>query len=187
MITDLILKRRATIAFSPKPIEEEKITALFKAAQMAPSSSNIQPWRFIYATQDDKEQFQSIFDCLYPGNQRWAKNAFMLILSVAEMSYRYEDKDLSNKYAWHDTGTSMGMLMIEAIHLGLVTHAMGGYDAEKAQQILNIPKPFSPVAMIAVGYPGTTDGLPEDLVKREKSERKRKPLNEIVLKGKFEK
>jgi len=187
MIIDMILNRRSTVAFSSKPIEQEKITDLFEAARLAPSSSNIQPWRFIYATQEDKEQFQVLFDCLAPGNQRWAKNAYMLVLSVAEQSYEYKDVYQSNKYAFHDVGISMGMLMVEAAYLGLVTHPMGGYDPEKARKDLDIPEMFTPVAMIAVGYPGTTDDLPEDLIKREKSERKRKSLDEIVFRGKFKK
>ncbi len=187
MIIDLILHRRSTVAFSTKPIEQEKITELFEAAQLSTSSSNLQPWRYIYATQDDQQQFQLLFECLVPGNQRWVKNAYMLVLSVAEESYKYEDAYRSNKYAWHDVGTSMGMLMVEAAFLGLVTHPMGGYDAEKARTNLDIPEMFAPVAMIAVGYPGTTDGLSDDLVKREKSERKRKPLDEMLFRGKFRK
>jgi len=185
MITDLIANRRSTVAFSNKPIEQEKILALFKSAILAPSSSNLQPWRFIYATQEDKEAFQRMFDCLTPGNQRWVKNSYMLVLSVTEEKYKVEDVIRSNKYAWHDVGISTGMLMVEASYLGLVTHPMGGFDAAKARQSLNIPEEFSPVAMIAVGYPGTTDGLSEDLVIREKSERRRKPLNENIFWGKF--
>jgi len=181
MIIDLLYKRRSTYAFSKRTIEPEKIADLFEASHLAPSSSNIQPWRYIYATQDD-EGFQLLFDCLAPGNQRWVKNAYMLILSVAEMSYMREEASHINKYAWHDTGVAMGMLLVEAAHLGLVTHPMGGFDPEKAQSNLNIQEPFSPVAMIAVGYPGTTDGLPEDLIKREKTERKRKPVGELVRK-----
>jgi nitroreductase len=187
MIIDLILNRRSTVAFSSKPIEQEKIKDLFEAARLAPSSSNIQPWRFIYATQDDKEQFQLLFDCLAPGNQRWVKNAYMLVLSVTEESYKYKDVYQSNKYAWHDVGTSMGMLMVEAVYQGLVTHAMGGFNHEQARLKLDIPELFSPVAMIAVGYPGTTDGLSEDLIQREKSERKRKSFDEVVFRGKFKK
>ena len=185
MVIDLISKRRSTYAFTTKSIEQEKLNSLFEAAHLAPSSSNMQPWRYIYATQENPEEFKLLFDCLSEGNQRWVKNAFMLILSVAEMSYTYKNEHFPNKYARHDVGTAMGMLMIQAASMGLVTHPMGGFDPEKARINLQIHEPFEPVAMIAVGYPGTTEGLPEDLVKREHSERKRKPLDEIVFRGKW--
>jgi nitroreductase len=186
MIHELIFNRRSAYAFSAKPLEKEKIKELFEAAHLAPSASNIQPWRFIYATRDDANEFNLLFDCLDEGNQRWVKNTYMLMLSVAEITYTYKNEQRQNRYARHDVGTALGMLMVQAASLGLVCHPMAGYNLEKARQNLNIPEFFEPVAMIAVGYPGEIDILPEDLKKRQTSPRNRKPLNEVVFKGKFQ-
>jgi nitroreductase len=183
MILDPIKTRRSVLAFSTKPIEEGIVRTLFEAAQLAPSSNNNQPWRFIYATQDNPEEFKTLFDCLVEGNQRYVKNAYMLVLTVAEMISSY--KNTPNKYAWHDTGMASILFMIQAQSLGLHTHPMGGYDAGKATAVLHIPEPFQPVAMIAVGYPGQIQDLPEDLQKRQLSPRNRKPLQEVLFKGKF--
>jgi nitroreductase len=185
MINDLISKRRSVFAFSTKPIEQEKINAIFEAAQLAPSSMNVQPWRYVYATQDNKEEFKVLFDCLAETNQRWAQNAYMLVLSVTELSYVHNNKEHVNKYAWHDVGAAMGMLMVQAASLGLVCHPMGGFDAEKARKDLKIQELFAPVAMIAIGYPGNIEELPEDLKIRQQTPRNRKPLSEVVFKGKF--
>ncbi|HEY4789617.1 MAG TPA: nitroreductase family protein, partial [Bacteroidales bacterium] len=187
MILNDIQTRRSVLAFSLKPIEPEKLTAIFDAAHLAPSSGNNQPWRFIYATRDNPEEFKLLFNCLAESNQRWVKNAYGLILTIAEMISTYKDKSYPNKYAWHDTGMATALLMIQAQALGLNTHPMGGFDAEKAKADLHIPEPFQPVAMVAIGYHGNVQDLPEDLMKRETSPRNRKSLEAFVFRGKFEK
>ena len=183
MILDSINNRRSVFAFSNRPVEEEKLQVLFEAAHLAPSSSNNQPWRFIYATQDNPEEYKRLFDCLMEGNQRWVKHAPVLILSMSEMISSY--KNTPNKYAWHDTGMASVLLMVQAQALGLNSHPMGGFDPDKAKRDLQIPDPYQPVAMIALGYPGNVADLPEDLMKRQTSSRNRKPLEEIVFKGRF--
>lgn len=183
MILDPIITRRSAVAFSRRPVEKEKLTAIFEAAQLAPSSNNTQPWRFIYASQENPEEFKALFDCLMEGNQRWVKNASVLVLTIAETISSY--KNLPNKYAWHDTGMASVLLMVQAQALGLHSHPMGGFDAEKARIDLRIPEPYQPVAMIALGYPGSINDLPEDLQKREASPRNRKPSEEMVFRGKF--
>jgi nitroreductase len=183
MLLNSIADRRSVLAFSNKPVEEEKLKTLFGAAQLAPSSSNNQPWRFIYATREKPEEFDRLFNCLMEGNQRWVTNASVLIVTVAETISSY--KNLPNKYAWHDTGMASVLLMVQAQALGLWSHPMGGFDPEKAKIDLGIPEPFEPVAMIALGYPGNADDLPDDLRKRQQSPRNRKPLDEVVFRGRF--
>ena len=73
--------------------------------------------------------------------------------------------------------------MLRAVDLGLSIHPMGGFDPEKAKQTFSIPAPYEPVAMLALGYKGNSDDLPEDLLKRETAERVRKPLNEFAFKN----
>lgn len=183
MIIEPIFNRRSVMVFSSQQVEKDKLEEVFKAAQLAPSANNTQPWRFIYSTSDNKEEFNLMFSCLAEGNQRWVKDVPVLILSVAETISQY--KNQPNKYAWHDIGLATSMLLIQAQALGLKTHVMGGFDADKAMELLEIPEPYQPVAMIALGYHGNPDDLSEDLKKRELSPRNRKPSNEVVFKNKF--
>jgi nitroreductase len=60
---------------------------------------------------------------------------------------------------------------------------MGGFDKDKAKAELNIPQGYEPLVMIALGYPGTPDQLPETLRERELAPRVRKPLDEFVFEG----
>lgn len=186
MIIDAINQRKSGFAFSSKSIEPEKLEAIFEAARLAPSSMNVQPWRYIYANHDEPE-FQLILDALFDGNKKWAKDAATLVLSIAEIEYTYNDKLYKNAYAWHDTGMADILLMVQAVSLGLATHPMGGFDHQKAIQNFNLPKEYEPIAVIAIGYKGDETQLPEDLLKRQKAPRTRKPFNDVVFRGGWKK
>ena len=41
------------------------------------------------------------------------------------------------------------------------------------------------MAMMAIGYPGDPESLPEDLRAKELAPRQRKPIREFVFSGKF--
>lgn len=180
IINELLRKRYSPLAFDKKAVEEVKVMRLFEAARWAPSSRNEQPWRFIYATVDDSQAFQAMFDCLFDGNKIWAKNVPLLILSLSKSVSSFNGKP--NPYALHDTGMAVGNMLTQATDMGLFVHQMGGYDKEMARKRLDIPAEYEPVAMIAVGYKGNADDLPEELHEREKAERTRMSLDEIIHK-----
>ncbi|WP_237151162.1 nitroreductase family protein [Pontibacter actiniarum] len=182
-IHTLIEQRWSPRAFSDRPVREEQLEALFEAARWAPSAMNEQPWRFIYATSDNRESFERLANCLVAGNS-WAKNAAALFITVAKKSYDFNGNP--NGHAWHDVGLATGNLLLQATDLGLHVHLMGGFDAAKAREVLGIPEGFEPVSMGAVGYVGEPESLPENLRERELAPRVRKPLNELVFKGHWE-
>ena len=51
-----ITDRISPYAFSEKAIDDKSLELLFEAARRAPSSFNEQPWRFIYARKEKKEE-----------------------------------------------------------------------------------------------------------------------------------
>ncbi len=185
MIIDAINQRKSGFAFSEKSIEPDKLDVIFEAAGLAPSSMNLQPWRYIYANHDEPE-FQLILDTLFDGNRKWAKDASTLVISIAQVEYTFKEKLYKNDYAWHDTGMADVLLMVQAVSLGLATHPMGGFDHQKAIQNFSLPKEYEPVAVIALGYKGDETKLPEDLLRRQNAPRKRKAITEIAFKGKFQ-
>ncbi|HCT30187.1 MAG TPA: nitroreductase [Bacteroidales bacterium] len=181
MIIEAINKRKSWLAFSERNIEPEKLEAIFEAARLAPSSMNIQPWRFVYANHNEPE-FQLILDTLAEGNKRWARDAATLVLSIAQTEYMHNDKLYKNAYAWHDTGMANILLMVQAAELGIESHPMGGFDHLKASQNFNLPKEYESVLTIALGYRGDENSLPEDSLKRQNAPRKRKPIEEVAFK-----
>jgi nitroreductase len=85
----------------------------------------------------------------------------------------------------HDVGLASENLVLEAVALGLVAHQMAGYDADRARNEFQIPDGFTPMAMIAIGYPlaGSLENLDEKLRQKELAPRTRKPAAEIAFSG----
>ncbi|HBH80443.1 MAG TPA: nitroreductase, partial [Nitrospira sp.] len=152
-------------------------------ARWAPSSNNEQPWRFIVATKDQETDWTRLFDCLVEGNRRWAFRAPVLVLSVASMNF--QDNGRPNRHAFHDTGLATQNLVLQAAVHGLMARQMAGFDLEKTRTDLQIPSGYEPVAIIAIGYPGNPDVLPERLRERELQPRSRRPIEEWTFSGQW--
>jgi nitroreductase len=180
-VHDVVSERWSPRAFSDKPVPPEVLLSLFEAARWAPSSSNEQPWAYIVATRDDPENFAKLVDVLVPGNSIWAKNAPVLALAVAQLAFAKQGTP--NRNAQYDVGAASAWLTVEATSRGLLVHQMAGYDAEKARQVFAIPAGWEPIAVMAIGYPGDANTLPENLREREAAARTRKPLAKFVMTG----
>jgi nitroreductase len=177
-IHELLVNRRSPRAFSEQRVEPAKLLSLLEAARWSPSSANEQPWRFIVATKDDSRVFSALAESLVEGNRRWAERAPLLILALAQSTYTKTGTPY--RHSWYDLGQSVALLSVQASALGLAVHQMGGFDAEKARQLLSIPEGFEPVVVFAVGYPDQPATLPEHLQKREEAPRSRKLLQDFV-------
>ena len=178
-----IQERRSRRAYSDTPIEQEKIKSLFEAARWAPSSNNEQPWTYIYATKDQTELWYKLLHLLNASNQVWAVNAQLLILSLARKNFIRNDQP--NGSAKYDLGGANGFLSLQATKLGLNVHQMGGYDRQKAKEVLNIPDTYELGVMMAIGYLGDIENLPENLKQRELSPRERYVQSEFVMNKSF--
>jgi nitroreductase len=178
-----IQQRRSSRAYSNQAVEPEKIRSLFEAARWAPSSVNDQPWFYLYATKDQPELWTKIFDTLNDGNKSWVKNAPLLIVSLASRKFKRNDRP--NASAKYDLGCANAFLSLQATELGLNVHQMGGFDRQKAIEILNIPDVFELGVIIAVGYPGNPEALPENLQQREQAPRVRYRQKEFVMNHTF--
>jgi len=177
----LLERRYSPYAFSPRPVEPEKLRQLFEAARSAPSCYNEQPWRFVAARREDSEGFGRLLDTLVEQNRAWARNAPVLVLSVAKVEFTHNGQP--NRHAWYDVGQAAAYLTLQATELGLYVHQMGGFDPVKARQFLNIPEGYEPAAMMAVGYPGESESLPEALRQSDSTRRPRKPLDTLFFEG----
>jgi nitroreductase len=180
-LNEIVRERWSPRAFSDKVVPPEALRSLFEAARWAPSSSNLQPWSYLVATQDDPENFAKMLSTLVEFNAGWAKQAPVLVLSVAQVK---TPKDSApNRHALHDVGSATAQLTFEANSRGMLVHQMAGFDVEKAREVFGIPRDWEPVAAMAIGYPGDPQALPERLRERELAPRTRKPLNEFVMTG----
>jgi nitroreductase len=182
-ILDLLRKRWSPRAFADRAVEPTKLQSLLEAARWAPSSSNEQPWSFIVATKDNAQEFDRLLACLFEKNQTWAKNAPVLMVSVAAKNFAQSGKP--NRHYFHDVGLAVSQMIAQATALDLYVHQMAGFSPEKARETYHIPETHDPVAAIAIGYLGDPNSLPDDLRERELKATTRKPLNEFVFTGKW--
>lgn len=173
------IERWSPRAFSSEEISEENIKTLFEAARWAPSCFNEQPWRFVYARrQDDLKRFRST---LGEGNQIWANRAPLLVLVFSKKHFTQNGK--LNRWSAFDTGAAWMSLALQANQLGLYSHAMGGFDADKALELTGLdPDEYSSVCAVAVGKLDDVNELPDALRERE-SPSDRIALNEIMFEG----
>jgi nitroreductase len=180
-----IQERRSRRAYSDKPIEQDKINSLFEAARWAPSANNSQPWRFIYAKRDS-QHWQRFYALLNEKNQLWASNAAVLIVLISKTTHVRKGATEATPLRSHslDAGAAWASLAFQAEYKGWRTHAIGGFDREKAREVLNIPQGFHVDVAIAVGKQTDLSTLAEEFQQREQPST-RNPLSELVAEGEF--
>jgi Nitroreductase len=180
-IEPVILRRWSPRAMSGEPLEDREIRMLFEAARWAPSSYNEQEWRFLYARRDTP-QWRTFFDLLVEGNQAWCHRAALLVLIAAKRTFTLNGKP--NSVHLFDCGCAFENLAIQGTAMGLIVHAMAGYDPDKARISLRLPDDYVPAAMFAAGRPGNPEELPEGFRETEIPSG-RKSLEEITCEGPF--
>lgn len=174
-IHDQFINRWSPRAFLDKEVPEELLFSALEAARWAPSSRNIQPWRFIIArTKEDRAKFHSF---IMDGNRIWCETAPAFVLFISE-------KD-GGPHTF-DTGTAFGYFTLQALENGLSTHPMGGFNKDKAREILGIPDKYELHTVVAVGYQGDKTTLTPELQEREVPS-PRRSLQASVSEGTFTK
>ncbi|MDD5569520.1 MAG: nitroreductase family protein [Bacteroidales bacterium] len=171
-----IKERWSPRAFSEEKINKEDLIAVIEAAHYAPSCFNEQPWRFIIAYEE--EDLKIMRSVLTEKNQLWANKAPVLILILSCKYFSANKK--GNSWNKFDAGTAWGFLSLEAQRRGLITHAMGGFDAEKARKDLKIPDEYDIIAAVAFGKMGNINSLGESFRKNEQPGI-RKSVEEIIF------
>lgn len=184
-VHELIQSRWSPRAFDAgKEISDDDLFALLEAARWAPSCFNDQPWRYIVCVKaKDESGWQNAFATLVEKNQQWAKNAPVLMLAIAMPNFNHNGKP--NRWAMYDTGAASVSLCLQARALGLIVHQMGGFDADKARAVFNIPEDCQPMAMMALGYQADAEILSDDFKEAELAARSRAALEERFYFGKW--
>jgi len=178
-----LLDRWSPRSFADRAPEADKLRSMFEAARLAPSAHNSQPCRFLLGRKGHGPLHDRLFDCLDDHNKVWAHSAPVLILaSVTRRRFSQATGEfVAYSHALHDLGLAVMSLIVQGQGLGLHCHPMAAFDPDKAQEMFAIPPLFMPGMMIAVGYLGSADALPDDLRVRETAARTRRPLEELVF------
>jgi nitroreductase len=184
-VSALFLQRWSPRALTGEPIPDDVLFQLFEAARFAPSSYNSQPWRFVYVKRG-APAWPKLFAALSDRNQAWACNASALILVASKPNFTPpgQSEEIASRSHSFDAGAAWASLAFQAALLGWSTHALGGFDIEKAREATAAPKTYHLEAIIAVGKRADKSVLPESLQAIEKPNARR-PIADFVFADTF--
>ena len=180
-VLDLLRKRSAYRAITPRSVEKDRLHAMLEAAQLSASCMNNQPWRFLVL--DEPDALEKGRRALADGNY-WAKTAPVLIigLSRADLDCRPAD---GREYYLFDLGLATQNLLLQATEFGLVARPMAGFRPAVIQEGFNIPESYTILIMIAVGWEGDLSTLKENHQKVSVAPRTRNPLEDNFFFNQF--
>lgn len=184
-IDPIFTERWSPRSFVPQAMSDADLMKMLEAARFAPSASNMQPWRFVYAHRGTPE-FDKILSVLIDFNSAWARNASVLMLIFSQKTTKARDTGEEKPAYSHafDAGAAWMSLALQAHLLGYHAHAMGGVLHDKAMEIFNVPASYRLEVAVAIGTKGEKEQLPEHLLVRE-APSDRKPLSELAGNGIF--
>ena len=153
-----------------RTIEEEKLQAVLKAAQLAPSACNGQPYKITVCKGETAKAVASA--CAGMGLNKSAPQAPVQLV-ISEMPYTKSAalgaKLKKNDYRSIDIGIVAAYITAEAAAQGLGTCILGWLDDSKIRQLCDLDQPVRLV--ITLGYASEDDKL---------RTKKRKDLDELV-------
>jgi nitroreductase len=181
-VHELIRHRWSPRAFDPaRAVPRADLLRLFEAARWAPSSLNEQPWRFVVVIREQSpDAWEAVAASLSPANRSWAAAAPVLVLAVVRLTL--ERNEQPNPLAWYDAGQAVALLTLQATAQELSVRQMEGFDHEHARRACDVPEGFDPIVMMAIGYAGDPESLPNDKHRvAERTPRRRKAVDDFVF------
>jgi len=132
-------------------VAPEIVERILRAALLAPSAGNCQPWHFFVVR--DAEIKELLAEAA--GGQRFVAEAPVVIVVCAEparSSARYGSRG-SSLYCLQDTAAATEHILLAATASGLGSCWVGAFSERAAAQALRLPGHLRPVAMVPIGYP----------------------------------
>lgn len=161
-------------------ISDAEINELLTIATKSPSSSNLQPWRFLVVT--DSELKAKLVPIAFNQQQVAEASAVIVIMADLEMyklseqiyesaaAAGYMSEEVKNnmianstrmysslpaerlkEIAVFDTGLAAMQLMLAARAKGYDTVPMGGYNRNQVKELFGIPERYLPTLMLPIG------------------------------------
>jgi len=147
-----IHNRKSVRAYTNQAVPKEKVEVLLKAAMVAPSSRDNQPWLFYVVT--NRETLNKLAERL-PSAQMLAK-APMAIIVCGDNAKNIKQPDQALNWALDCSAASQNLLLAaESEGLGAVWTGVFPYKdrVKVVQDVLQLPENIVPLNAIPIGYP----------------------------------
>lgn len=150
---EAIMTRRSIRSYQGRPVSEEDLERLLRAAMAAPSARNEQPWHFIVAR--DPAVKDRIPD--YHPYAACVREAPLAILICADL-----EEETRRDYWEQNCAAAVENLLLAARALGLGTVWLGVYPREDRvagmRELFALPDQVMPFCVIPLGYPAEEPG-----------------------------
>lgn len=160
-----IMTRTSIRQYQDRPVEQEKVEQLLRAAMAAPTAVNKQPWHFYVL--NTKEAINRLADASLRGGDM-VRSAALVIVVCGDMDKALEGK--AREYWIQDTSAATENLLLAAHALGLGAVWTGVYPmkerVEMTTKVLSLPENLVPLCTILIGYPAESP-TPKDKWKPE--------------------
>ena len=163
--------RRSVRSYRPDPVDTEVLRGVLRAASLAPSACNRQPWKFVVVTEEPRRRALGV-----AYNREWFWTAPAIVAVCVEPSAGWVRPFDGKSYAFVDGAIAMDHLTLAAAAAGLGTCWIGAFEPEAAASALGLPDGWEIVAMTPVGYPA-----PETNPRT----RSRRPLGESLVRERW--
>lgn len=158
-VLECIRTRRSIRLYLSVPIEWEKIGSVLEAGRLAPSSGNLQDWKFIVVTDAGlrKEIAKISMEAL------WMETApvHIVVCADTEKNKRFYGIRGERLYSVQDCAAAVMSMCLAAHTVGLGTCWVGAFDEHALSRLLDIPEQIRPQAIVTVGYPDEKPEMPK--------------------------
>jgi nitroreductase len=148
---EAILTRRSVRKYDSRPVADELVTELLRAAMAAPSAGNQQPWHFIVVR--DRALLDGIAD-FHPYGAM-TRQAALAIVVCADL--RLEQRP---GFWVQDCSAATQNLLLAAHARGLGAVWLGVHPrperVEATRALFSLPEHVVPLAIVPLGYPAET-------------------------------
>ena len=162
---DVITERYSVRGYLDKEVEKEKLEYVLKAATIAPTGVNAQPFKvFVIDTKKYKEALSKIYGA------KWFVESPYVLCVVALIDQAWTRPWDKKNIADIDATIVMDHMILAAQDVGLGTCYIGAFKKQEAHRFLNLDENEEAVLFTPLGYPNA-----------EPRETPRKELEEFVV------
>jgi len=157
-VYECIKTRRTVRKFKDIDVPWDDVSKLLEAGKSAPSSGNIQNWKFVVV----KDKAARIEIAEYCGNQLWIAKAPVLIVIVADVdkARRFYGVRGERLYSAQNCAAAAENMLLMAHALGLGGAWIGYMEEDKVAQAITLPDSIRPQLILAIGVPAEQPPTP---------------------------